>query len=99
MISLKVEKALKIESFKNVTDKTFSFAVDCTKYPFAREAEAKYLANVMTGQDSWQGIKPEIKHFSGLARLANKYLATTATTLRIKEQIVYGDGTSLYYIK
>ena len=70
-----------------------------TEHADVRKAEAGYLARMMTGQQTWQGIKPEMQYYSGLAAIANKYLATTATTLRIRERRVNGDGTSMYELK
>ena len=64
------------------------------------DAEAEKLALVMTGQYTWEGIKPEYVSYTGLARKANAYLKKQAkTTFRIKETIVYGNGTSYYTLK
>lgn len=93
----KTLKALKTDLLK-ISDKSLRFGVDCELYPNARNAEAIYLAKVMTGQYNWEGIHGEKSHFSGLEKLANEWLKTSPTTFRIKELIVYGDGQSYYVL-
>lgn len=93
----KTLKALKTDLVR-ISDKSLKFGVECEIYPNARKAEAVYLAKIMTGQYDWNGIRGEITHFSGLAKLANEWLKTSPTTFRITEAIVHGDGQSYYIL-
>ncbi len=93
----KTLKALKTDLIR-ISDSSLKFAVECEIYPNALNAEAIYLAKIITGQYNWQGIRGEMNHFSGLAKKANEWLATSPTTFRIKELIVHGDGKSYYVL-
>ena len=82
-----------------LTKEAMRFQMNCKSNKNARKLEAQKLARVMTGQQGWQGVQAEWIGFSGLATLANNYLKTTATDLRIKEISDYGDGHSKYILK
>lgn len=92
-----LDRMMKIERLTN--PKAYEFMCDCVKHPNAFQAEAEYLARIMTGTNhDGQGIRPEMRHYSGLTRRVNAYLKRTEiTTFRVSEQAL-GDGMSMYYL-
>ena len=94
------KKALKISNY-DLSNRVMSLIseLDHSNADRLLGNEAKFLARTLTGTWNDQGVLPEYTHFSGLEKMANDYLKTTATSFRVKEVCVHGDGISQYVLK
>lgn len=97
-----IAKILKLRKGFDVCDLEFNlylYAQDLKKYSWALEAEAQSLTETMFGLDGrkGQGLRPEIRHYSGLTKLVNAKVKEIGLDWTVKES-PNGEGMSMYTI-
>ncbi len=96
----KIIKQFKLTcSIPDVHPKLYSFIEALINEEFTAEDDpldhaAREIANIAMGKHDWHGKMHEQRHFSGLSKLANKYMAEGWKLT----EIANGDGYSTYLL-
>lgn len=96
-------KAIKLTKTSEAPDRVWSLLgmMESDGNDHLLDVESEELARIMMGwhPSHSNGLLAEFRHFSGLEKRANKWIAANmATTFRLRETHVEGNGISTYSI-